>query len=73
MKLLVGFEKGVNFGGWYSQCDYSLDRFNNFIKEEDFKKVSEWGMDHVRIPVDYNVVQNDDLSFKEDGFNRIEK
>ena len=60
MRKFNGFLNGINFGGWYSQCDYSLDRFNNFIKEEDFKKVSEWGMDHVRIPVDYNLVQNDD-------------
>ena len=73
VKELVGFKNGINFGGWFSQCDYSLDRLNNFIREEDFKKVSEWGMDHVRIPVDYNIFQNDDLSFKEDGFNRIEK
>lgn len=73
MKRFIGFENGINFGGWYSQCDYSLDRFNNFITEEDFKKVSEWGMDHVRIPVDYNLVQNTDYSFKEDGFDRLQK
>ena len=73
MKVLKDFRNGINFGGWFSQCDYSLDRFDNFIKEEDFKRVSEWGMDHVRIPVDYNLVQNDDYSYKEDGFERIEK
>lgn len=72
MKQFTGFKNGINFGGWFSQCDYSLDRLNNFIKEEDFKTVSEWGMDHVRIPVDYNIFQNEDLSFKEDGFIRIE-
>lgn len=73
MKRLTGFMNGINFGGWYSQCDHSLDRYESFILDEDFKKVSEWGMDHVRIPVDYNLVQNDDYSFKEDGFKRIEK
>lgn len=72
MKELKGFKKGINFGGWFSQCDYSKERFDNFIKEEDFKKVSEWGMDHVRIPVDYNLVLNDDYSYKEDGFIRLE-
>ena len=72
MKKFNGYLNGINFGGWFSQCDYSLDRYDNFIKEEDFKKVSDWGMDHVRIPVDYNLVQNSDFSFKEDGFVRIE-
>ena len=32
-----GFYRGINFGGWMSQCDYSEDRLNNFIKEEDFR------------------------------------
>lgn len=72
MKKLEGYLNGINFGGWYSQCDYSLDRLNNFITEQDFKTVADWGMDHIRIPADYNIFQNEDLSFKEDGFARIE-
>ncbi len=68
-----GFYRGINFGGWLSQCDYSEDRLNNFITEPDFAKVAEWGADHVRIPVDYNVFENEDGSYKEEGFARIEK
>lgn len=71
--MLNGFYKGINFGGWFSQCDYSKDRLDNFITEADFKKVSEWGADHVRIPVDYNIFENDDGTCKNDGFERIEK
>ena len=71
--MLNGFYKGLNFGGWFSQCDYSKDRLDNFITEADFKKVSEWGADHVRIPVDYNIFENDDGTYKNDGFERIEK
>lgn len=62
-----GFYKGVNFGGWFSQCDYSEDRLNSFITEADFKKAASWGIDHVRIPVDYNIFE------AEDGFTRVEK
>ena len=69
----MGFYRGINFGGWMSQCDYSEDRLNNFIVEEDFKKVSEWGLDHVRIPIDYNVLENEDGSYKSAGFERIAK
>lgn len=68
-----GFYKGINLGGWLSQCDYSDNRLNNFITEEDIAKISSWGLDHVRIPVDYNVLENEDGTYKEEGFARIEK
>ena len=68
-----GFYKGVNFGGWLSQCDYSEKRLNEFITEPDFKKAASWGIDHIRIPVDYNIFENDDGTYKADGFERLEK
>lgn len=69
--MLKGFYKGINFGGWFSQCDYSKERLDNFITENDFKRVAGWGADHVRIPVDYNIFENNDGTYKEDGFSRI--
>ena len=54
------FHKGVNLGGWFSQCDYSEDRMDNYIAESDFEKISSWKVDHVRIPVDYNIFENSD-------------
>ena len=68
-----GFFKGVNLGGWLSQCDYSEERLNNFIKEEDIAKISSWDLDHVRIPIDYNILENEDGTYKADGFARIDK
>ena len=68
-----GFFKGINLGGWLSQCDYSEDRLNNFIKEEDIAKIASWELDHVRIPVDYNVLENEDGTYKAEGFARIDK
>lgn len=73
MKEFKGFTKGVNLGGWLSQCDYSEDRLNNFITDEDIKKIASWGMDHVRIPIDYNVIQNDDGTPKAEGFGHIDR
>ena len=58
----IKLKKGVNLGGWMSQCDYSEGRLNGFITEEDIKKIASWWMDHVRLPVDYNVIQNEDGS-----------
>ena len=67
-----GFHKGVNLGGWLSQCDYSQERMDTFITEPDFAKIASWGLDHVRIPVDYNVLENEDGSYRADGFARLE-
>ncbi len=67
-----GFYRGVNLGGWFSQCDYSESRMDHFITEKDFRIIAEWGLDHVRIPVDYNVLESDEGVWKHDGFRRIE-
>ena len=67
-----GFYRGINLGGWLSQCDYSENRLNTFITESDFEKIASWGLDHIRIPVDYNVFENDDGSFRESGFAKID-
>lgn len=72
MKEFTGFTKGVNLGGWLSQCDYSTERLENFIVEEDFKKIASWGVDHVRLPIDYNILQNDDGTVRESGFSYID-
>ncbi len=65
--------KGVNLGGWMSQCDYSRDRLDNFITEADFEKIASWGLDHVRLPVDYNVIQTEEMGFREDGLQRVDR
>ena len=48
-----GFYRGVNLGGWFSQCDYSRERLDHFIEEKDIDVIAGWGLDHVRIPMDY--------------------
>ncbi len=68
-----GFFRGINLGGWLSQCDYSEDRLNNFIKEEDIAKIASWELDHVRIPVDYNVLEEEAGVYKEAGFVHIDR
>lgn len=70
--MLKGFAKGVNLGGWMSQCDYSEERLNSFITEPDFAVIASWGLDHVRIPVDYNVLEDDRGGYQEEGFRRVE-
>ena len=68
-----GIKKGVNLGGWLSQCDYSLDRMDHFITERDIARIASWGLDHVRLPVDYNIFEEEDGTPREDGLQRVEK
>ena len=73
MKSLEGYTHGIDLGGWLSQCDYSEDRLENFITEQDIKRIKDWGLDHVRVPVDYNIFQNEDSSFIESGFGYVQR
>ena len=55
---------GVNLGGWLSQYQHYDDtHFKSFITEEDIQRIAGWGMDHVRLPVDYPVLESDNQPF----------
>ena len=74
MKLLEGFYRGVNLGGWLSQCgdQYNEKHYSEFITEADIKRISSWGLDHVRLPIDYNVICSEEGEFIESGFKHID-
>ena len=73
MKRFEGFQKGVNLGGWISQY-YRRDEeyFNTFITEEDIEEIAALGFDHVRVPVDYNVLEDEEGNVLEAGFKHLE-
>ena len=61
MKVWEGYLRGVNFGGWLSQFGtYREDHFASFITEADFAAVKKMGFDHVRIPVDFILLESND-------------
>ena len=69
MRQLDGFSKGVNLGGWISQyAKYDKEHFDTFITEADIQNIASIGFDHVRVPVDYIVLEDEDGTEKEDGF-----
>lgn len=72
MKTMTGYMHGINLGGWLSQCDHTKDRYDGFIHEEDVKKIANWGLDHIRVPVDYDLVEDAEGNYKEDGFVYID-
>jgi len=69
-----GYMAGVNIGGWISQCRYNYEHHDSFIGADDFKKIADFGFDHVRLPLDYQVIENDDAPGKyiERGFAYID-
>ena len=62
MRNFDGFYKGIDLGGWISQCgkNYNDELYSSFISEKDIEKIASMGLDNVRMPVDYNVIQTDD-------------
>ena len=56
MRRFEGYQRGVNLGGWLSQCvSYDEEHFDGFITAKDIEKIASFGLDHVRVPVDYDV------------------
>lgn len=76
MRRFEGYQKGVNLGGWLSQCvSYDREHFDGFITEKDIENIASFGLDHVRVPVDYDVFMKElpegDVVIKE-GLSHID-
>ena len=72
MKELKGYKKGINLGGWLSQNTFTKEHLDTFIVEDDIKKISTFGVDHIRLPIDFENIENDDGSVKESGYRYID-
>ena len=74
MRTLHGYMHGVNLGGWLSQADdISAEHYETFITESDIAKIAALGLDHVRIPVDYMVLEEEDGTRKEQGYAYLDR
>jgi aryl-phospho-beta-D-glucosidase BglC (GH1 family) len=58
MKSVHGYMHGINLGGWFSQCEHTKEHYDSFIGKEDIARISKWGFDHLRLPVDYDLVED---------------
>ena len=76
MRRFEGYQKGVNLGGWLSQCvAYDENHFNSFITEKDIEDIASFGLDHIRVPVDYDVFMKETAEMdvvNEAGMSHIE-
>ncbi|MDD6327692.1 MAG: cellulase family glycosylhydrolase [Lachnospiraceae bacterium] len=73
MELFEGFTHGINLGGWLSQNDdTSKNHYDTFITEKDIVYIASLGLDHVRVPVDYMLIEDEDGTIKPEGHAYIE-
>lgn len=72
MKKWNGYQKGINLGGWLSQTEITKEHCDTFITKADIENIKKYGFDHVRLPVDYNLMQDDNGEFIENGFCYIQ-
>lgn len=70
-----GYMAGANLGHWISQYGRkSHEHFSTYITEPDIARIKSWGMDHVRVPVDYFLFEDDDNpgDYRENGLVYID-
>jgi aryl-phospho-beta-D-glucosidase BglC (GH1 family) len=68
------FHVGVNLGGWISQYPaYDPAYFRKFITAADIHRIADWGCDHVRLPVDYPVLEceHEPVNVNEEGLELV--
>lgn len=59
---------GVNASHWLSQSKRRGEERDAFFTEEDVRRIADWGLDHIRLPVDEEHLYHEDGSIDEQGF-----
>lgn len=76
-RRLEHYKAGVNLGHWLSQSGNNTgDHYlSSFITRADIKRIASWGMDHVRVPVDYRLFEHDEAPgvYDEHGLGAIDR
>lgn len=68
---MIKLTRGINLGGYLSQCVHTHEHYRSFIGEDDIKRIADWGLDHVRLPIDYEVLENDSGEKKPEGYQYV--
>jgi hypothetical protein len=63
--IMEGYQAGINLGSWISQYNRKASEFETRIAEKDIAQIASWGMDHVRLPIDYDFFTSEGV-FRED-------
>ena len=56
---MIELKRGTNFGGWLSQTNLAdRRRMAERITLADFERLSAAGADHVRLPIDHELIES---------------
>lgn len=70
---MLTLKKGVNLGGFLSQCsEYTDEHYATFITKDDIKNIKDMRFDHVRLPIDYEVIETEDGTELEQRYSYID-
>lgn len=73
MRQFEGFQHGINLGGWLSQRNSETKEYmDSFVQEKDFETIAGMKLDHVRIPVDYTVLETEEAVPIEEGYQYLD-
>ena len=65
--------RGINLGGYLSQCEHSKEHYETFIRRDDIAKIAGWGFDHIRLPIDYEVLEDEEGRPRQSGYSVVER
>jgi len=64
------YQRGINLGGWLSQYSHIENigphYFDTCTTEKDIAQIASFGLDHVRLPLDYMFFEGDDRPYQYD-------
>lgn len=64
-------KRGLNLGGYLSQCTHNMQHYSTFIGKADIEQIAAWGFDHIRLPIDYEVLEDQEGNPKEEGYRLV--
>jgi len=66
---------GTNISHWLSQSTLDRDIMKKVFTQADVQRIAGWGMDHIRLPVDFPLIENEGWpgKFSEEGLSWIDR
>jgi hypothetical protein len=66
---------GTNISHWLSQSTLDRQEMGRFFTREDVERIASWGMDHIRFPVDYPLIENEGWPgcYSEEGLSWVDR
>ncbi len=50
---------GTNISHWLSQSTLDRHEMGRYFTRDDCDRIASWGMDHIRLPVDFPLIENE--------------